>query len=136
MKDTFTSQFADIKLILTGWDEPNNGRMLHTADLYIQGELRNQEYFGEWNRLDENLSQYEMDSKEGKFVYIPAEGGGFLIDTLTFEKIALPDKGLSTLTFVKNEFTEHHLLLVHTDEVIRFDLVNLQVEKGKRASKT
>lgn len=135
MKQEFKSRFRNIKIVLKGYVEPNNGRVLHIADLYIDGELKNNEYFGNWNRLDENLSNYEMDSVNGDFVYIPVESGGFLINTLTLKKIILPYKGLSTVTFLKNEFIDRSLILIHSDEIIKINLDSFNVERVERKSK-
>lgn len=122
MEHIYTSKFANIQLVLTGWDEPNNGRMLQVADLYINDEVQNEAYFAGWNRLDQNLQNYQMEATNGSFVYIPQEGGGFLIRIENLEKIELPYKGLSTLTFMKNEFIADKLYLTHSDETIIFDL--------------
>jgi hypothetical protein len=35
MSEILASKHHDIKIELTGWDEPNNGRMLHIADIFI-----------------------------------------------------------------------------------------------------
>ena len=124
-----TSKYNKIELVLTGWDEPNNGRMLQVADLYIDETLRNEEYFGIWNRLDQNIEYYQMDSLDGRYVYIPAEGGGFLIETTSSKKIPLPYKALSTLTFIKNEFIEGFLVITHSDEIITVNLENLKTKR-------
>lgn len=126
MNTVFESAYHKIKLILTGWDEPNNGRMLHTADLYINEKLKTNKYFDKWNRLDWNLENYMFESNDGKFVYIPKEGGGFLIETSSFRKIDLPYKALSTITFLKNEFIGNILRIIHTDKTITIQLENLQ----------
>jgi hypothetical protein len=92
MDNTFKSQFHDIVLKLTGWDEPHNGRLLHNADLKINGKLENIKYFGNWNWLDQRLDKLTLDAPNKRYVYIPAESGGFLIDTTNFNKIQLPYK--------------------------------------------
>lgn len=125
MFKNFFSKFHDIKLIITGADEPNNGRMLWVADIYINNKIQTEKYFGSWNRLNENLDNYVMDSHEGKFVFIPAEGGGFLIDTTSMEKISLPYKELSAIKFLGNEFTTEILFLFYTDDNIIIDLSNI-----------
>ena len=73
MNKIIRSQFHDIVLELTGWDEPNNGRMLLICDLKINGKLENDTYFGDWNRLDERLDKLSFDSPDQRYVYIPAE---------------------------------------------------------------
>ncbi|MBK6525670.1 MAG: hypothetical protein IPG07_09015 [Crocinitomicaceae bacterium] len=76
--------------------------------------------------LDFELKNYTMDSVDGKFIFIPEESGGVLIEMSRLEKIKLPYKGISTVTFRGNSFTDSMLLLNHTDQVIQFDLVDLK----------
>lgn len=124
MTEMLASKYHDIRIGLTGWDEPNNGRMLHIADLWIKGKNANEHYFQDWNRLDQRLDKYTMDSPDGRFVFIPWESGGFLIDTLTLRQIKLPYKGISTATFLGNFFHDNLLVLVHLDEVILYNLTS------------
>lgn len=121
MYSNFESKFHDIKLKITGTDEPNNGRMLWIADIFIDGRNETERYFGSWNRLNEKLDSYVMDSPDGKYIFIPAEGGGFLIDTSTMEKVNLPYKALTTLKFLKNEFSGDALAITYTDEVVNIE---------------
>lgn len=121
MYSNFESKFHDIKLKITGTDEPNNGRMLWIADIFVDGRIETERYFGSWNRLNEKLDSYVMDSPDGKYIFIPAEGGGFLIDTSTMEKVNLPYKALTTLKFLKNEFSGDTLAITYTDEVVNIE---------------
>ncbi len=129
MNEIFQSKYHKIKLEITGWVEPNNGRMLRLADLFIDGVLKNDVFFDGWNRLDQCLDAYEMDSEDGKYVFIPSEGGGFLIEVKSLKKIPLPYKALSTATFIKNEFTHQNLFLFHTDEVIVVNIQSFEVQR-------
>ncbi len=124
MKEIFSSKHHDIRIESIDWDEPNNGRMLRIADLIIHGENANKKYFQDWNRLDQRLEKYTIDSNDGKFVFIPSEAGGFLINTLTLEKQKLPYKGVSTVTFLGNSFHKNLLILIHIDEIIICNLFN------------
>lgn len=121
MQQNYSSKFHDIKLVITGTDEPNNGRMLWVADIYINAKIETEKYFGSWNRLNQNLDNYVMDSPDGKYAFIPAEGGGFLIDTSSLEKVNLPYKALTTIKFLKNEFTGDTLVITYSDEVINIE---------------
>ena len=121
MQQNYSSKFHDIKLVITGTDEPNNGRMLWVADIYINAKIETEKYFGSWNRLNQNLDNYVMDSPDGRYVFIPAEGGGFLIDTSSLEKVNLPYKALTTIKFLKNEFTGDTLVITYSDEVINIE---------------
>jgi hypothetical protein len=122
MQSIITSQFHDIEIQLTGWDEPNNGRTLRIANLIINGKNENAKYFDDWNRLNGKLDKVIIDSVDKRYVYIPAESGGFLIDTTNFNKIQLPYKSLSTLTFTGNFFLPDALVLIYTDELVVFDI--------------
>jgi|SRR6187402_794148 len=122
MNNTIKLHFHDIVLELTGWDEPNNGRLLRIADLKINGKLENDKYFENWNRLDQQLDKLTLDAPDRMYVYIPSESGGFLIDTTTFDKIVLPYKRLSTLTFIGNFFINDFLVLVYRDELTVFNI--------------
>jgi len=42
MDTTIKSHYHDIVLEITGWDEPNNGRLLRIANLKINGRLEKQ----------------------------------------------------------------------------------------------
>lgn len=121
MQQNYSSKFHDIKLVITGTDEPNNGRMLWVADIYINAKIETEKYFGSWNKLNQNLDNYVMDSPDGRYVFIPAEGGGFLIDTSSLEKVNLPYKALTTIKFLKNEFTGDTLVITYSDEVINIE---------------
>ena len=121
MQQNYSSKFHDIKLVITGTDEPNNGRMLWVADIYINAKIETEKYFGSWNRLNQNLDNYVMDSPDGKYVFIPAEGGGFLIDTSTLEKVNLPYKALTTIKFLKNDFAGNTLMITYTDELVNIE---------------
>ena len=122
MPEFFKSKFHDIKLVITGSDEPNNGRELWVADIYINGINQTEKYFGSWNWLNWNLENYVMDSPDGKYVFSPAEGGGFLINTSTLERINLPYNALSTIKFLKNEFSTDALIITYSDEVVSIAL--------------
>jgi hypothetical protein len=120
---TFKSKFHNAELKITGYDEPNNGRMLHVAELWINGVNKTKEFFDYGLYLDFELKNYIMDSLDGKFIFIPEEGGGVLIEMIRLEKIKLPYKGISTVTFRGNTFTESMLTLNHSDMLIQFDLL-------------
>ncbi len=124
MNEIIKSEFHDIVIELTGWDEPNNGRVLHVCNLIVNGRVENEKYFEGWNKLDEKLDRITLDSPDKKFVFIPAESGGFLIEAQTLNKVKLPYKRISTVTFIGNYFSKNLLVLVHTDEIILYNLGN------------
>ena len=55
MKEIIESKPRDIKLVITGSDEPNNGRMLWVADIYVSSKIETEKYFGSWNRLNRTM---------------------------------------------------------------------------------
>lgn len=130
MHNIFRSRFHNIELRIAHLLEVQPGRTVWVADLFINGVHQNERYFRGTNWLDERLDQYEMDSHDGKFIFIPAEDGGFMINTLTGDKVPLPHKACSTFTFVANSFSETHLNIVHSDETIVVDLSNYQSSRG------
>jgi|GEM_PF-6050188 len=116
------SRFHNIELIQHHWDEPNNGRMLWVVDLRINDLLVTERYFGSWNRTDV-AEKYEPDSPDGRYFFVPAEGGGFVLDTLhDFAAIYFRCKGLSAATFLGNVYSNDWLFLVHRHEIILFNL--------------
>jgi hypothetical protein len=110
--------------------EVQPGRHVWVADIFINGVHQNERYFDKTNWLNERLDRYEMDSHDGKFVFIPAESNNFMIDTLTMDKVPLPYKAFSTVTFVANLFSETHLSIVHSDETIVIDLNTYRSSRG------
>lgn len=116
---TTKSKFHDIELIEYGVVEPNNGRMLNEIDLKINGELVTQRYFSDnWHHIH-LYKEYEPDSPDGRFFFVPKEGGGFLLDTLNnFSVIGLPYKALSAASYIGNAYFNERLFLVYRDEVV------------------
>ena len=117
--DSTKSKFHDIELIEYGVVEPNNGRMLYEVDLKINGEVVTERYFSDhWHHIH-LYSKYEPDSPDGRFFFVPKEGGGFLLDTLNdFAAIGLPYKALSAASYIGNVYFNERLFLVYRDEVM------------------
>jgi hypothetical protein len=123
MKTLYQSNNKHIELKIVGYDEPNNGRSLHIAELHIDGENCTDKYFeSNWNRLDFNLDEFQFESQDLKYIFIPAEGKSFIINTNTFSIIKLPFKALSTIRFKKNEFFQNKIIIYYTDETVEIDL--------------
>lgn len=119
---SITSKFHDIELIQYGVVEPHNGRMLWEVDLKINGQLVTENYFGGWKYTD-MAEPYEPDSPDGRYFFVPAEGGGFVLDTQqNFKSTGIRCKGPSAATFKGNLYFNNLLILVHRNEVILFDL--------------
>jgi hypothetical protein len=122
----YKSNQGNIDLKIVGYEEPNNGRELHIADLFINGENRSDDYFrNKWNRLNFKLNEFQFESSDLKYVFIPAEGNSFLINTDTLSITYLPYKDVSTVCFMKNEFIEKSLILHYSDEKIVINLNEL-----------
>lgn len=123
MKTSYQSKNQKIELKIVGYDEPNNGRSLHIAELYINGEDCSDQYFeNKWNRLNFNLEGFQFESADSKFIFIPAEGNSFLINTNTFAIKKLPFKALSTVHFKKNEFLEDKIKIYYNNETVELNL--------------
>lgn len=120
---TTKSKFHDIELIEYGIVEPNNGRMLCEVDLKINGELVTENYFqSNWHHIH-LYHKYEADSPDGRFFFVPGEGGGFLLDALNnFSVVGLPYKALSAASYIGNAYFNDRLFLIYQDEVVVFHL--------------
>lgn len=122
----YKSTQGNIELSIVGYDEPNNGRELHIAALFINGKNLSSEYFkNKWNRLNFNLNEFQFESEDLKYVFIPAEGNSFLINTQTLCAVYMPYKVVSTVCFKKNEFIDNSLIIHYIDEIINVDLNDL-----------
>lgn len=112
--------FNKITLKITGFDEPNNGRMLHMVSLYVNGEEKTTEYLGNWNRICYDLNRFQFSDSEGRYCFIPAESGWFLIDTRSKKKI---DLGRSDcFYFAGNTFFGNKHLVITQNFLIRTNL--------------
>lgn len=119
----YKSKQGNIELKIVGYEEPNNGRELHIAELFINGKNCSDDYFFyKWNRLNFNLDNFQFESNNSKYIFIPAEANSFVIDTSTLSKINMPYKGLSTSCFKKNEFRQNKIIIYYTDEIVEIEL--------------
>ena len=120
---TYISKDHRIELKIVGYDEPNNGRELHIAELYINGKHCTHKYFqNKLNRLNFNLDEFQFESQDLKYVFIPAEGNSFLINANTLSIITMPFKALSTICFKRNEFHKGKMKVYYTDETVEINL--------------
>lgn len=124
MKTLYQSKNSKIELKIIGYDEPNNGRELHIAELYINGKNLSHKYFeNKWNRLNFNLNEFQFESPDSKYIFIPAEGNSFVISVNTLSMIKLPYKALSTVYFKKNEFLGNRIKIYYSDETVELNLL-------------
>lgn len=118
-----SSIYHNIELRVIGYDEPNNGRELHIADIFIDGIKCSDQYFRDkWNRLNFNLEKFEFESRDKKYVFIPAESYSFIINCVDLSTIYSDFKGLSTINFIKNKFLEDKLQIFYMDEIVEISL--------------
>lgn len=123
---SYISSNGKIELKVIGYEEPNNGRELHVAELFVNGENATGSFFKNgWNRLNINLSNLMFESPDERFVFIPAEGNSFVINTNTLRSAFLPYKGISTVLFQGNEFIAEKIVLHYSDELVEIDLEEL-----------
>ena len=61
--------------------------MLNVAELWMDGVNQTLNFFKHGLYLDFELKNYIMDSLDGKFIFIPEEGGGVLIEMNNLKKI-------------------------------------------------
>ena len=122
----YKSKQGNIELKIVGYDEPNNGRELHVEELFINGKNFSDEYFkNKWNRLNFNLNEFQFESADYKFIFVPAEGNSFLINTESLTATYISYKGVSTVSFMKNEFIDGFLIIHCLDEKINENLNDL-----------
>lgn len=102
--------------------EPNNGREVWEVRLRINGEDVTKKYFGEGRAfLNINLSRCEMLSLDSRYVYIPAEGAGFVIDAATLDSLHLPSVGLDGVFFQGATFQGPYLLSIYRRRILVTD---------------
>jgi hypothetical protein len=103
-----------VELKITGYDEPNNGRELWIADLFIDNRPANNLFKNGWNRLKFKLEKFIFSAADESFVFIPAEGTSLLINTSTLE-VHYPEAiGLSTIHYLGNCFYNRKLVIAYT----------------------
>ncbi|WP_413532473.1 hypothetical protein [Empedobacter brevis] len=118
-----SSIYHNIELRIIGYDEPNNGRELHIADIFIDGIKCSDQYFkNKWNRLNFNLEKFKFESRDGKYVFIPAEGYSFIINCDDLSTIYSDFKGVSTINFIQNTFLDDKLQIFYMDEIVEISL--------------
>lgn len=123
MYNAYKSIAGSIELKIIGYDEPNYGRELHIAELYINNINVTENFFKDnWNRLNYNLENFCFESLNNKYVFIPAESNSFIIDTALMKTYFLPYKSISTVKFQKNEFINNKLIVYYTDEKFEIEL--------------
>ncbi len=134
--DLILSKKSSFKIHLTGWEEPNNGRMLWSFNLLEDDEIVDDKYLDSWRFLNFDLEKFEFESKDGTYIYIPTEGNGVLINTKTKKVTKTPYKGLSTHYYIGNYFIDNKLVINYKNEIVVIDLndgvsMNIQFPEEK-----
>ena len=135
--ETFQFETIQGKLSLICLDvvEPNNGRMLYKVKLTLNDIDITASYFGTWNYINCHLRNYSSTSIDKKWFYIPKEGNHFLIHSETLQKEELPYLSVSAVTFKGNYFTENHLIVFSSEEIISKSLGSNKVCVLKQKAK-
>ena len=119
---TFVSKFHDLALTYLGIIEPNNGRMLWEVELRHNGQLVTNQYLGSWPTVTIG-SHNETESPDGRFFFIPTESGGIVLAAeQNFEGTHISCKGQGAISFIGNFYQGDWLVIVHSNELIMFDL--------------
>jgi len=128
-KYSATYQNTEAVLHIIDYAEPNNGRELWQANLYINQELKNDILKNNSIYLNFNLDKFCFDSADNRYVFIPDEGESFYIDLATLQVFYLPYEGLSTLTFLGNHFYNNQLMVVYRSNYILVDVNTNNIQK-------
>lgn len=110
------------KMEIVDYYEPNNGRSLWLANLFINKELRNNFFKNQANQLNFNLKQFVFCSPCNQYVFVPAEGECFILTISTLKADYLPFVLLSTAFFLGNYFYNNQLLIIYQNKYMTFHL--------------
>lgn len=121
---TFNAIHNNIKLIATEYDEPNYGRTFWKYMFFIDEKLVENEYLNyTYDGLFSDLDNFELESVDGKYVYIPQIANSVVFDTQ--KNSFFEFKPLETINnnhFIKNIFYQNKLIIVYQRA---FQIINL-----------
>jgi hypothetical protein len=112
---TFKAIHNNIKLIATEFDEPNYGRTLWKYNFFIDDILIENKYlYYSYGGLFSDLDNFELESIDGRYIYIPQISDSIVYDTIknvffTFNSIF----NLNNNHFVKNLFNGNKLIIIY-----------------------
>jgi hypothetical protein len=126
----FKSRFHNIELVATEFDEPQPGNTLWRFNLFIEGQLVENQYISyKWTGLYPDLTGYEMDAENGNYIYVPLNGTTLVYDCFTKKfKSVSSNLEKSTNSFVSNTFSEGRLLVVFNREIQVIELSTFTVQ--------
>ncbi|QYS89456.1 hypothetical protein [Flavobacterium davisii] len=121
----FQSNYHEIKLIATEFDEPFNGLTLWRFRLYCNNEIYNHVFLDYENKfcgLPSNLENFIFESLKGDYLFIPY--GLLVINTknLFFDKYEA-EVGTNN-DFIANIFIEKHPVVLRERGIYIVDLIN------------
>jgi len=74
------SKCGAVKIKIISWAEPNNGRMIWQADIYLNEEKINKKvYESTWNYINYSIDKMMIADKKENYWYIPVEGTSRII---------------------------------------------------------
>lgn len=113
------SKSGALKINILTWAEPNNGRMLWKADVYLNDlKVNNQIFGGTWNYLNYGIGKLMLEDDKEAYLYIPVEGISRIIRKSDGEIFKLPFVDTSTSGYIGNRFKDDYLLEIHKDKLI------------------
>lgn len=116
-----------LKIQIIDSDEPNNGRMLWSVKVELNGtDISSKLFENNWNYINFETSNLELLDEKCDFYYIPVESIAKLIRKADKKIINLKYQGASTARFLGNKFSKNYLIEIFNDEISITNLNNFK----------
>lgn len=127
---TFKSKYHNIKLVATEFVELHYGNTMWKYEFYINDKLIENEYLNNSSGgLYPNLDNFELESPDGEYVYIP-NINNILYDIPQNKYYILNENFIAERShFVKNIFTKRYLFIIKQEYILKVDLYSKKINK-------
>lgn len=126
----FQSKFNAIQVVATEFDEPQYGCTLWRFKVYVDNEVYNNkllDYDNKFCGLVANLKEYNLESAEGRYVFIPY--GILVLNTNSLELDKYEKQGGSNNDFISNIFVGENLVILEERSISIVDLVEKRIKQ-------